>query len=490
MADDPFAGTFKEEVDPPKAKTNSGGDGQNSGPTTGGAGEQQPEAYTGPITLDDFIAYLPQHTYFFTPTREQWSAGGINARFGLVLLVDEDGKPLLDDKGKPMKVPASDWLDQRRAVEQMTWLPGEPMLIKDRLITLDGPIERAGVTTFNLYRPPMLIHRRGNIALWRDHLYRIYPDEAEHMEKWLAQRVQRPQVKINHALVLGGEPGIGKDSMLEPVKRAVGRSNVHEVSPLQILGPFNGFVRAVLLRVNEARDLGEYDRFKFYDHMKGIIAAPPDVLRVNEKHLREYYVINVVGVVYTTNYKSDGMFLAPGDRRHLVGWSECKEKDFDTEHWNKLWHYYDHGGDAQVAAHLAELDISTFDPKASPPKTAAYWEIVSANRSPEDAELADVLDRLGKPNAVTLIQVRNEAVTMGDGFNNFVAFLSDEKKRRQIPHRFERCGYARVNNDNADDGLWVINRKRQNIYARSELNLSERIKEALELQRGSKGAFE
>ena len=79
---------------------------------------------------------------------------------------------------------------------------------------------------------------------------------------------------------------------------------------------------------------------------------------------------------------------------------------------------------------------------------------------------------------------------MGDGFNNFVAFLSDEKKRRQIPHRFERCGYARVNNDNADDGLWVINRKRQNIYARSELNLSERIKEALELQRGSKGAFE
>jgi hypothetical protein len=98
-----------------------------------------------------------------------------------------------------------------------------------------------------------------------------------------------------------------------------------------------------------------------------------------------------------------------------------------------------------------------------------------------------VLDHLGKPNAVTLIQVRNEAVVMN---SDFVAFLNDEKKRRQIPHRFERCGYVRVNNDNAEDGLWVINRKRQNIYARSELNLSERIKEALELQRGSKGAFE
>jgi hypothetical protein len=478
--DDPFVGEFEERTDPPEAKVNGGGNKQ-AGPTTEGAGEQEPEAYTGPVTLDDFIAYLPRHSYFFTPTREPWTAGGVNARLDLVPLVDENGKPLLDENGKPVKVKPSTWLDQYRAVEQMTWLPGEPMLIKDKLITLDGPIERVDVTTFNLYRPPMLIRRRGNIAPWRDHLYRIYPDEAEHMEKWLAQRVQRPQQKINHALVLGGEQGIGKDSMLEPVKRAVGRSNVQEVTPQQILGPFTGYLRAVMLRVNEARDLGEYDRFKFYDHMKGIIAEPPEVLRVNEKHLREYYVINCVGVVYTTNYKSDGMFLPPGDRRHLVGWSECKLKDFDPEYWNKLWHYYDHGGDAHVAAHLAELPISTFDPKAPPPKTAAFWEIVTANRSPEDAELADVLDRLGKPNAVTLIQVRNEAVVMG---SDIVAFLNDEKKRRQIPHRFEKCGYVRVHNDNAEDGLWVINRKRQNIYARSELNLRERIKEALELQKG------
>jgi hypothetical protein len=37
------------------------------------------------------------------------------------------------------------------------------------------------------------------------------------------------------------------------------------------------------LRINEARDLGDFDRFKFYDHMKAYCAAPPDVLRVDEK---------------------------------------------------------------------------------------------------------------------------------------------------------------------------------------------------------------
>jgi hypothetical protein len=43
--------------------------------------------------------------------------------------------------------------------------------------------------------------------------------------------------------------------------------------------------------------------------------------------------------------------------------------------------------------------------KASPPKTAAFWEIVDANRAPEDAELADALDAMGWPDATTLEEV-------------------------------------------------------------------------------------
>ena len=69
-----------------------------------------------------------------------------------------------------------------------------------------------------------------------------------------AHRVQRPQEKINHALVLGGAQGIGKDTLLEPVKYAVGSWNFREVSPQQAMGRFNGFLKAVILRVSEARD--------------------------------------------------------------------------------------------------------------------------------------------------------------------------------------------------------------------------------------------
>ena len=60
--------------------------------------------------------------------------------------------------------------------------------------------------------------------------------------RWLAHRVQRPEEKINHALVLGGSQGIGKDTALEPVKHAIGPWNFFEVSPQQMLGRFNGFL--------------------------------------------------------------------------------------------------------------------------------------------------------------------------------------------------------------------------------------------------------
>jgi hypothetical protein len=89
-----------------------------------------------------------------------------------------------------------------------------------------------------------------------------------------------------HRPVLGGNQGVGKDTLLEPVKRAVGAWNFLEVSPQQTLESYNGFLKSVILRVNEARDLGDIDRFKFYDHMKAYTAAPPDVLRVNEKYLK------------------------------------------------------------------------------------------------------------------------------------------------------------------------------------------------------------
>lgn len=214
-----------------------------------------------PVTLEDFYAYMPMHQYVFVPSRELWPAASVNAR--LPAPIGPDGKPM-----KP-----GQWLDQHRSVDQMTWAPGEPMVIQDRLVSGGGWIERTGCACFNLYLPPNPPSGDPHQATrWLDHVRRIYPDNAEHIVRWLAHRVQRPGEKINHALVLGGAQGIGKDTILEPVKHAVGPWNFVEVSPSHLLGRFNGFVKSVILRISEARDLGDVDRYSFYDHTK---STPP-----------------------------------------------------------------------------------------------------------------------------------------------------------------------------------------------------------------------
>jgi uncharacterized protein DUF5906 len=370
------------------------------------------------VTRNDFYAYMPMHNYIYAPSREPWPAVSVNARVRPIPVLGTDGKPVFDHHGKQKKILASTWLDRNRAVEQMTWALGLPMLIRDRLVSEGGWIDRKKVACFNLYRPPTI--ELGNAAeaeRWLDHVHKVFGDDAEHIVKWLAHRVQRPQEKINHALVFGGNQGIGKDTLLEPVKRAVGPWNFHEVSPKHLLGRFNGFVKAVILRVNEARDLGDVDRFQFYDHMKAYTAAPPDVLRVDEKYLREHSVLNCCGVIITTNHKADGIYLPADDRRHLVAWSDLRKEDFVDDYWRTLWGWYARGGDRHVAAYLAELDISSFDPKAPPPKTAAFWDIVDASRAPEDGELADVLDKMGNPNATTLGQIESKA---GGDFSRWI----------------------------------------------------------------------
>lgn len=427
------------------------------------------EAYPGwnnkTTTREDFCAYMQTNDYIYLPTRDLWPASRVDARLGSIL---EAGK----------KVKASVWLARYRPVEQMTWAPGLPLLIKNQLMDDGGWIPHAGVTIFNRYRPPTLKPRLGDATPWLNHVSKLYPDEAEHILKWAAHRVQRPHEKINHALILGGKQGIGKDTIFEPVIKAVGPWNCAEISPKQVLGEFTGFLRTVILRINEARDLGDADRYKFYDHMKSYTVAPPDVLRVNEKHMREYYILNLLGAVITTNYKTSGMYLPADDRRYYVAWSNLTSANFAADYFRTLYTWYADGGNEIVADYLLKRDISDFDPTQPPPKTAAFWEIVNANRPTEDSELADVLDKLQRPDIVTLDQVVEAAEGIHPGF---AGWLCDRKNRRSIPHRFEECGYVVVTNANDSEGRWKIADKRYTIYGQGDLTLNARLNAVTEL---------
>jgi hypothetical protein len=423
------------------------------------------------MSADDLYAYLPEHAYIYVPTRTLWPAATVNSLLG---------------KG------ASVYLDRTKAVQQMTWAPGLPMLIKNRLVVEGGWTDKESAMCFNLYMAPAN-NARGDATQagpWLDHLRKVYPEDASHIEQWFGWRVQRPDVKINHSLVLGSsQHGIGKDTLLEPVKYAVGPWNFKDVSAEQVLNPnYNAFLKSVILRISEARDLGDKDRFAFYDHTKTWMASPPDVLSVADKYIRAHPVFNCTGIVITTNHKTDGLYLPPEDRRHYVAWTDIEPQAFNADYWKRLWAWYGDGGVEHVAAYLSDLDVSTFDPKAPPPKTPAFWEIVNVGRSSEDAELADIFDRLAdpfdsglieRPVAVTVEDIALEASRDQD--RGFYHWITDRKNRPRIPHRMEQCGYAPIRNPDAKDGLWAIAGRRQVIYGLTVSSLQNRLRAAAAL---------
>jgi hypothetical protein len=390
------------------------------------------------VRFEDFYALAPENKFIFAPNGSLWPAKTVDARLPII------------DKIKP-----SQRLHIQRPVEDLSWAPGEPQLIRHKLPIEAGWIDHPNATVYNLYRPPRIKGGDPTKAQpWIDHVYKVYPDDGEHIIRWLAFRVQSPEIKINHAIVLGGEAGIGKDTLLYPVIHAVGPWNVAVVSPLAVIGRFCGWKRSVLLIVSEARDLGDNTRPALYEHMKDLIASPPEMLHVDEKNRREYWIANLIGVIITTNHKVGGLYLPEQDRRHYVAWSPLAAKSPGADYFNAFYHWLDYeNGIEHVSALLETYDVADFDPKAPPPQTPAFWEIAMASKPAQVAEIEEAIEGIGNPDLLVIPDLLSATTPTP---SETVAMLQDPASRHILPRWFEAAGYVVVPNPNAASKRWRI----------------------------------
>jgi hypothetical protein len=426
------------------------------------------------LPLDDFLGYGPKGQYIHIPTRALWPAKG----------VDKSVDP--KDTRLPKGERPSDWLMRCQRVEQIVWAPDESEIIEGKYLNPVGgewaPDPTARI--FNRYTSPSIAHGSSELAgPWLDHVRMVYPDEWEHIVRWMAHRVQRPGEKVNHALVLGGDQGVGKDTLLNPLAEAVGPANFVEVSPQQLLGQFTPFYESVVLRVSEARDLGDTNRFALYDAMKTVIAAPPNVLTVNRKHEPGYVVRNVTGVVITSNHRIGGLYLPADDRRHFVAWSPISKPSI--EYFNWLYGWLEDGGNAHVAALLNSWDLSEFNPKAPPPRTSAWHEMVESDVAAEDDEMGRCIEILGNPEALRIEDLAS--VASSHGMTEFGEFLRDRGKNKAIAHKLNRHGYGATSNPDRDDGRWATGKKGKHvIYSRTNMVAADRQRAVREYLEGGR----
>ncbi len=136
---------------------------------------------------------------------------------------------------------------------------------------------------------------------WKRHMLhnmcRGDKDRAHHVTAWFAQMYQQPQVKAVTSLVIRGEKGSGKDTMLDIIGAPLGAHYMLTAQGSDLTGQFNSALESRLLIVyNEA--------FWAHDHkaeavLKQLVTGRK--LRIERKGCEPYFVDNLSRTVIMGN---------------------------------------------------------------------------------------------------------------------------------------------------------------------------------------------
>jgi len=331
------------------------------------------------------FAYLQNDEAFFDmEDRRELSRNTFNALFRHIKCasVHITGK-------NPRRIEASVCFDENRKVcgakslVGITFAAGESVLVS-----------KDGLVYGNRWRDARPTPVACNVSIWLRHLERMVPldFEREHLLNVLAHKVQYPAHKINHAVLLGGKPGSGKDTLLAPFFWAIGgpaKVNCSLVKNEDLTSQWGYGLECEVMEIAELRQSEARDRRALENHLKPVIAAPPEYLPVNRKGLHPYMALNRVLVVAFSNERVS-ISLPSDDRRWFVLWAAAERLPEAAA--SALWVWYLHrGGFAGVAAWLMARDVSAFNPSAPPPMTEAKAIMIEAGMSTAESVLVEMM---------------------------------------------------------------------------------------------------
>jgi hypothetical protein len=334
------------------------------------------------------FAYLQDDDAFFDlMERHEVSRQSFNAIFRHIACYSIHGV-------KKPKIEAATCFDENRQAKGARILKGVTYAAGESILCA-----RDGIVYGNRWRDARPVPVAGNVQPWLAHVERMIPDQREraHVLDVMAFKVQHPNRKINHAVLHGGNPGSGKDTMWAPFFYAVGGESLKNVSLVrneEITSQWGYALEAEIMVVNELRQSEAKDRRSLENTLKPLIAAPPEFLSVNRKGLAPYDLVNRLQVIAFSNERV-AINLPSDDRRWFVIWSDAKRMtDADGA---VMWAWLNAGGKSAVAAWLHQRDVSAFNPGASPAMTEAKTIMVEAGMSGAESFLVDLMrQRIGE----------------------------------------------------------------------------------------------
>jgi len=286
------------------------------------------------------------------------------------------------------KVEASICYDENRqakgakALVGITYAAGESVLV-----ARDGDIYG---NRWRDARPPVAA---GDITPWLDHCRTLVPEPSElaHILDVMAFKLQHPEIKVNHAILHGGDQGSGKDTMWAPFIWSVCGPHLKNRGLLDndtMSSQFGYALESEILILNELKEPDAKERRALANRLKPIIAAPPEMLSVNRKGLHPYQMANRVFVLAFSNDPVP-ISLDSQDRRWFCIWSQAPRMTPDAA--AKMWAWYKSGGFAAIAAWLQARDVSAFNPGAAPASTEFKMNLVEHGMSIAESYLVDLM---------------------------------------------------------------------------------------------------
>ena len=333
-----------------------------------------------------FAYVLADDNFFDMQTRTELSRASFNAVFRHVGCQSVHG-------GR--RIEASVAFDEGRQARGGRLLAGVTYAAGDSvLVARDGDVY--GNRWVNA-RPDLSNIAPGDVSPWLAHVEKLLPDleEREHVLNVMAYKLQNPRIKINHAVLHGGDEGCGKDSMWAPFIWSVCGPDLKNrglVDGKSIGSRWGYALESEILILNELKETDASERRALANSLKPIIAAPPDTLPIERKGLHPYDMVNRLLVLAFTNH-SVPITLETQDRRWFCVWSDAPKMDEDEG--KALWGWYKRGGFEKVGKWLMLRDVSAFNPKATPMAAEYKLRLIENGRSMAESY---VMDQIARPS--------------------------------------------------------------------------------------------
>ena len=330
-----------------------------------------------------FAYVIADETYFDLESRREISRSAFNALYKHL-----DCKSIHNGR----KIEAASSYDENRQAMGAKTLVGITYAAGESVVTsLDGDLYG---NRWRDARPDVRGHQGGDVSRWLDHCKTLITnhDELEHIFNVMAYKLQHPEVKINHAILHGGDQGAGKDTMYAPFIWAVCGAHLKNrglVDSSSINSAFGYALESEILILNELKEVDAKERRALANKLKPIIAAPPETLTINRKGLHPYDMLNRVFVLAFSNDPVP-IQLESQDRRWFCVWSHAPRMCPDKA--QKMWAWFKTGGGYEaIASWLHTRDVSKFNPSAAPMMTEFKLNLVEQGMSSAESYLVDMM---------------------------------------------------------------------------------------------------